>query len=227
MEEGLHDGLAPSSAGSDEADGPPPKRRPGRPPKFIGCQVCGCSLDDARMFHKVSGRNASDAFVVCVCMHAGSLAANEQVCKARELPDLGIVLLPSNFSDSAAALHILPGLNLHALPELGSQMLCRCCAPSIRTKAKAWKSACQLPAQPPSLLTRNSVFRPPSSCSGEDLQSCVVYIPAEMKWGLAWGPTPLQCRVTHSRQSRSPAHAGQLLSSHVLSLTTLTACMPV
>ena len=39
---------------------PAPRRRPGRPPAFQGCQVCGCSLDGAKSFHMVGagGRGA-------------------------------------------------------------------------------------------------------------------------------------------------------------------------
>ena len=40
-------------AGSGDPPGSTGKRKLGRPPLHKGCQICGCSLEQARVFHQV------------------------------------------------------------------------------------------------------------------------------------------------------------------------------
>ncbi len=77
---------------TEQASTPPnAKRKPGRPAVFDGCQVCGVSLQDCRLFHQVGAlgvRRTSQ----CVAACTGTAASSPLSCSsASSLPCLPYV----------------------------------------------------------------------------------------------------------------------------------------
>lgn len=52
-----------------------PPKRPGRPPAFLGCQVCGADVSGSRSFHRVSGRGQHTAPAACLSSRRSSTGA--------------------------------------------------------------------------------------------------------------------------------------------------------
>lgn len=46
-------GAAPEAPAATAVPAAPPRKRPGRPATYSGCQICGTSLADAKSFHQV------------------------------------------------------------------------------------------------------------------------------------------------------------------------------